>query len=112
MKEIFDFLLKRNIKPQDVFYNPSYEFLYQEENNPSLEGYDKGQKTELGAINVMTGVYTGRSPKDKFIVYDETSKNTVWWTSPEYPNDNHPASLKAWEKCKKIAIRRIKQTHY
>ena len=107
MKEIFDFLLKRNIKPQDVFYNPSYEFLYQEENNPSLEGYEKGQKTELGAINVMTGVYTGRSPKDKFIIYDETSKNTVWWTSPEYPNDNHPASLKAWEECKKIATKEL-----
>ena len=57
-----------------------------------LEGYEKGQESELGAVNVMTGIYTGRSPKDKFIVMDENSKDTVWWTSDEYPNDNHPAS--------------------
>ena len=66
----------------------------------SLEGFEKGQESELGAVNVMTGIYTGRSPKDKFIVMDENSKDTVWWTSDEYKNDNHPASQEAWDTCK------------
>lgn len=65
----------------EVVHNPSYEQLFQDETNPALEGYEKGQLTELGAVNVMTGVYTGRSPKDKFFVMDETSKDTIWWTS-------------------------------
>ena len=73
----------------EIVYNPSYEELFKEEMKPELEGYEKGQETELGAVNVMTGIYTGRSPKDKFIVEDENSKNTVWWTSDEYKNDNH-----------------------
>ena len=88
----------------EVVYNPSYDKLFEEETDPSLEGFDKGQVTELGAVNVMTGIYTGRSPKDKFIVMDEKSKDTVWWTSDEYKNDNHPASKEAWEACKKLAI--------
>ena len=67
----------------EVLYNPTYEVLYNEETKPGLEGFDKGQVTELGAINVMTGIYTGRSPKDKYIVMDENSKDTVWWTSAE-----------------------------
>ena len=75
----------------EVVYNPSYEMLFEEETKPGLEGYEKGQVSELGAVNVMTGIYTGRSPKDKFIVMDDTSKDTVWWTSDEYKNDNHPA---------------------
>ena len=87
----------------EIVHNPSYEFLYEEETKAGLEGFDKGQLTELGAVNVMTGVYTGRSPKDKFIVMDEQSKNTVWWTSEEYKNDNHPASEETWEVVKKIA---------
>ncbi|MCD7734076.1 MAG: phosphoenolpyruvate carboxykinase (ATP) [Clostridiales bacterium] len=87
----------------EVVYNPSYESLFEDETDPSLEGYDKGQVSELGAVNVMTGVYTGRSPKDKFIVMDENSKDTVWWTTPEYPNDNHPASEETWAAVKKIA---------
>jgi phosphoenolpyruvate carboxykinase (ATP) len=87
----------------EIVYNPSYEFLFDEEMKPELEGYEKGQLTELDAVNVMTGIYTGRSPKDKFIVMDENSKDTVWWTSKEYPNDNHPASKEAWAAVKKIA---------
>ena len=67
---------------------------FKEETDSSLEGFEKGQESELGAVNVMTGIYTGRSPKDKFIVMDENSKDTVWWTSDEYKNDNHPASRK------------------
>ena len=94
-----------NVK--EVIHNPSYDFLYAQELKDNLEGYEKGQLTELGAVNVMTGVYTGRSPKDKFIVMDEVSKDTIWWTSPEYPNDNHPASEEAWDECKKIAVEQL-----
>lgn len=87
----------------EIVYNPSYEQLFEEETRPELTGYDKGQVSELGAVNVMTGIYTGRSPKDKFIVMDENSKDTVWWTSEEYPNDNHPASEETWAAVKEIA---------
>ena len=88
----------------EIVYNPSYETLYKEETNPNLTGFDRGQLTELGAINVMTGVYTGRSPKDKFFVMDDVSKDTVWWTSPEYPNDNKPITKDAWRELKRIAV--------
>ena len=87
----------------EIIYNPSYELLFEEEMKPELEGFDKGQVSELGAVNVMTGIYTGRSPKDKFIVMDENSKDTVWWTSDEYKNDNHPASEETWAAVKAIA---------
>ena len=98
-------LLKYGIKEvAEVIYNPSYETLYKEETNPNLTGFDRGQLTELGAINVMTGVYTGRSPKDKFFVMDDVSKDTVWWTSPEYPNDNKPITKDAWRELKRIAV--------
>ena len=92
---------------KEVVYNPSYEDLFKAEMDPSLTGYEKGQETELGAVNVMTGVYTGRSPKDKFIVVDENSKNTVWWTSKEYPNDNHPASEESWAAVKDLAKKEL-----
>ncbi len=91
----------------EVVYNPSYEQLFEDETDPKLEGFDKGQVSELGAVNVMTGVYTGRSPKDKFIVMDENSKDTVWWTTPEYPNDNHPASEETWAAVKEIAQKEL-----
>ena len=87
----------------EIVHNPSYEMLFEEETNPNLEGFDKGQVSELGAVNVMTGIYTGRSPKDKYIVMDENSKDTVWWPTEEYPNDNHPATQEAWDAVKKIA---------
>ena len=88
----------------EVLYNPSYDELFKLETLPTLEGFERGVETELGAVNVMTGVYTGRSPKDKFIVLDEKSKDTVWWTTEEYKNDNKPASEEAWKACKKLAI--------
>ena len=91
----------------EIVYNPSYETLFEEETKPELEGFEKGQESELGAVNVMTGVYTGRSPKDKFIVMDENSKDTVWWTSDEYKNDNHPASEEAWSTVKDIALKEL-----
>ena len=92
---------------KEILHNPSYEVLFEEETKEGLTGYDKGQVTELGAVNVMTGVYTGRSPKDKFIVMDETSKDTVWWTTDEYKNDNKPASQEAWAAVKEIAQKEL-----
>ena len=86
-----------------IAHNPSYEQLFEEETKAGLEGYEVGQQTELGAVNVMTGIYTGRSPKDKYIVMDENSKDTVWWTTEEYKNDNHPMSEEVWHKVKAIA---------
>ncbi len=91
----------------EVVYNPSYDELFEQETLPTLEGFERGVVTELGAVNVMTGVYTGRSPKDKFIVLDEKSKDTVWWTTPEYPNDNKQASEEAWAACKKLAVEEL-----
>ncbi len=92
---------------KEIVYNPTYEELFKAEMDPSLEGFEKGQMTELGAVNVMTGIYTGRSPKDKFIVMDENSKDTVWWTSDEFKNDNKPASQEAWKVCKDLAIQEL-----
>ena len=91
----------------EIVHNPSYEMLFEEETKPELEGFEKGQVSELGAVNVMTGIYTGRSPKDKFIVMDENSKDTVWWTSDEYKNDNHPASEETWKAVKDIALKEL-----
>ncbi len=92
---------------KELVYNPSYEMLFNEETKPELEGYEKGRVTELGAVNVMTGIYTGRSPKDKYIVVDENSKDTVWWTSDEYPNDNHPMSINTWNTVKELAKKEL-----
>ena len=91
----------------EILHNPSYDVLFAEETKPGLEGFDKGQVTELGAVNVMTGVYTGRSPKDKFFVMDEVSKNTVWWTSDEYKNDNKPVTEETWKSLKELAVKEL-----
>ena len=96
---------------KEVLYNPTYEVLYNEETKPGLEGFDKGQVTELGAINVMTGIYTGRSPKDKYIVYDNTTKEgkpgEIWWDTEEYHNDNHKMSVATWKAVKKLAQKQL-----
>jgi phosphoenolpyruvate carboxykinase (ATP) len=91
------------VNVKKMMHNPSYNELYKDEMNPKLTGYEKGQMTELGAVNVMTGIYTGRSPKDKFWVKDDVSKDTIWWTSDEYKNDNKPCSPESWKVLKKIA---------
>ena len=91
----------------EIVHNPSYEELFQAEMDPTLEGYEKGQLTELGAVNVMTGIYTGRSPKDKYIVMDANSQNTVWWTSDEFKNDNHPMSESVWATVKDLAVKEL-----
>ena len=91
----------------EIVYNPSYEQLFEDETKTDLEGYEKGVNTELDAVNVMTGIYTGRSPKDKYIVMDENSKDTVWWTSEDYKNDNHPMSEETWKTVKEIAVNEL-----
>ena len=91
----------------EIVYNPSYDTLYKDELNPELKGYEKGKLTELGAVDVMTGVYTGRSPKDKFFVMDETSKDTVWWTSEGYKNDNKPVTPETWKVLKELAVKEL-----
>ena len=97
----------KNVK--EIIYNPSYDFLYQEELNPNLEGYEKGMVSELGAVNVMTGIFTGRSPKDKYIVKDAVSENTIWWTSPAAVNDNKPISTKVWNELKKTTVDQLSE---
>ncbi len=91
----------------EIVHNPSYEALFEAEMDPALEGYEKGQLTELDAVNVMTGIYTGRSPKDKYIVMDENSKDTVWWTSDAFKNDNHPMSQETWNAVKALAVKEL-----
>ena len=101
-------LSKYGIKDvKEIIHNPSYDVLFAEETKPSLEGFEKGQVTELGAVNVMTGIYTGRSPKDKFFVMNEASKDSVWWTSEEYKNDNKPCSEEAWADLKAKAVKEL-----
>jgi len=92
---------------KEVVYNPSFEVLYQEELHPELQGFEKAYKTELGALNVMTGVFTGRSPKDKFIVKDEVSKDTIWWTTPESKNDNKPTTPEVWKDLKELVANQL-----
>ena len=92
---------------QEIIYNPSFEFLYKEELSSNLEGYEKGQMSELGAVNVMTGEFTGRSPKDKYIVEDEVTKDTIWWNSPKAPNDNKPISTATWNALKQTTVSQL-----
>ena len=91
----------------EIVYNPSYELLFEEETKAGLSGYEVGKVTELDTVNVMTGIYTGRSPKDKYIVMDENSKDTVWWTTDAYKNDNHPMDQKTWEVVKDLAKKEL-----
>jgi phosphoenolpyruvate carboxykinase (ATP) len=92
---------------QEIIYNPSYEYLYNEELNDNLKGYEKGQLTELGAVNVMTGEFTGRSPKDKYIVKDSVTENTIWWNSEKAANDNKPISTTTWNALKETTVKQL-----
>ncbi|MBO7468563.1 MAG: phosphoenolpyruvate carboxykinase (ATP) [Bacteroidales bacterium] len=108
INELREALTSYGIKDvKEIYYNPSYEDLFKDEMNPALTGFDKGVLTELGAVNVMTGIYTGRSPKDKYIVMDKNSKDTVWWNTPVYPNDNHEMSEKVWEEVRNLAKKEL-----
>ncbi|MDA3929779.1 MAG: phosphoenolpyruvate carboxykinase (ATP) [Prolixibacteraceae bacterium] len=95
------------IDVQEIVHNPSYEQLFEVETKESLEGFEKGQLTELDTVNVMTGVFTGRSPKDKYIVKDETTKDTIWWNTPESPNDNKPVSTEVWSELKENTVKQL-----
>ncbi|AWM13836.1 phosphoenolpyruvate carboxykinase (ATP) [Flavobacterium sediminis] len=92
---------------EEIVYNPSYDYLYNSELDNQLEGYEKGQLTELGAVNVMTGEFTGRSPKDKYIVKDDVTKDTVWWTSDKAVNDNKPISQDTWNALKEVSVEQL-----
>lgn len=91
----------------EIVYNPSYNELYDAELSSNLQGFEKGQLSELGAVNVMTGEFTGRSPKDKYIVKDETSKDTIWWTSDKAANDNKPISTETWNALKEVSVEQL-----
>ncbi|MEN9325900.1 MAG: Phosphoenolpyruvate carboxykinase [Bacteroidota bacterium] len=93
----------------EIVYNPSYDLLYNEELNDNLKGYEKGQLTELGAVNVMTGEFTGRSPKDKYIVKDSTTENTIWWNSEKAVNDNKPISTETWNALKEATASQLSE---
>ena len=94
--------------PVEVIRNPSYEQLYAEEMDPSLEGFEGGRETRFGAVNVNTGRFTGRSPKDKYIVLDDMSRDTVWWRSEQAASsDNKPIDREVWEHGKKLAAEQL-----
>ena len=97
-----EFLNENGLHPKSIIHNPSYSKLFEEELNPELIGFEKGKATYFGAVNVLTGKYTGRSPNDKYIVFDEKSKDTVWWDSAGFHNDNHPMSQETWHRIKSI----------
>lgn len=92
---------------KEIVYNPSYDMLFEEETKPGLEGFEKGVVTEYGAVNVMTGEFTGRSPKDKYIVMDDVSRDTIWWTSPKAPNDNKPTTPEVWADLKALTTKQL-----
>lgn len=92
------------LTPKEIVYNPSFDVLFNEELNPDLVGYERGQLTELGAVNVMTGEFTGRSPKDKYIVKDSVTENTIWWNSDKVANDNKPISQTTWNALKETTV--------
>lgn len=95
------------VNVSEIRYNPSYDYLYNEELNPVLEGFERGQLSELGAVNVMTGEFTGRSPKDKYIVKDSVTENTIWWNSDKAANDNKPISQDTWNALKETTVKQL-----
>ena len=95
-----------NVK--EIYHNSSYDKLYEDETNPNLEGFEKGYVTDTGAITVDTGIFTGRSPKDKFIVKEETSENNIWWRNENRPSsDNKPITPEVWNELKTISAKQL-----
>ena len=92
---------------KEIIHNPSYEVLYLEEKDDRLVGFEKVQDTEFGAVNVMTGIYTGRSPKDKYILKDDTTKDKLWWTNEKSRNDNKPIDINVWNQLKSIVTNQL-----
>ena len=95
------------INASEIIYNPSFDLLYKEELNDNLEGFERGQLSQLGAVNVMTGEFTGRSPKDKYIVEDTITKDSIWWNSDKAPNDNKPISTTTWNALKETTVKQL-----
>ncbi|MBG6038744.1 phosphoenolpyruvate carboxykinase (ATP) [Proteus cibarius] len=92
----------------EIIYNPSYELLFDEETKPGLTGYERGTQTSLGAIAVDTGIFTGRSPKDKYIVRDDVTRDTVWWADQgKGKNDNKPLSQEVWTDLKSLVTNQL-----
>ncbi|WNM19887.1 phosphoenolpyruvate carboxykinase (ATP) [Flavobacterium capsici] len=91
----------------EIIHNPSYSHLYNEELSSRLTGFEKGQLTELGAVNVMTGEFTGRSPKDKYFVKDAITEDSIWWNSDKAANDNKPISQETWDALKETTINQL-----
>jgi len=91
----------------EIIHNPSYELLYEEELKSDLKGFEKGKLTELGAVNVMTGIFTGRSPKDKYIVRDAVTENTIWWADQAKTSDNKPMTTETWNHLKKLVSKQL-----
>ncbi len=107
-KSVINSLDELGIKnPKEIIYNPSYDELFKFELSPELEGYEKGYETELGAVNVMTGKFTGRSPKDKYIVKDDVTRDTIWWTSEKAKNDNKPITQEVWNDLKELVLEEL-----
>ncbi len=96
-------------KSKQILYNLSYEDLFKHETDLSLEGFERGQLTALGAVNVDTGKFTGRSPQDKYIVLDDVSKDTVWWQQADaaVSSDNKKLSPEAWQHLKAISVEQL-----
>ncbi|WP_061007894.1 phosphoenolpyruvate carboxykinase (ATP) [Vibrio sp. CUB2] len=94
-----------NVK--EVVRNPSYEMLFEEETRADLTGYERGVVTELGAVAVDTGIFTGRSPKDKYIVKDATTEEHMWWTSDAVKNDNKPINKEVWDDLKELVTNQL-----
>ncbi len=95
-------------KPKEIIYNPSYDLLYAHETDKNLQGFERGYLTNLGAINVDTGIFTGRSPKDKYIVRDSSSEKNVWWAQTgKKSSDNKPISAEVWDHLKKISAEQL-----
>ncbi|EGU35881.1 phosphoenolpyruvate carboxykinase [Vibrio ichthyoenteri ATCC 700023] len=92
---------------KEVVRNPSYELLFEEETRADLEGYERGVVTELGAVAVDTGIFTGRSPKDKYIVKDATTEEHMWWTSDAVKNDNKPINQAVWNDLKQLVTNQL-----
>ena len=102
------FLLSVGIKePKEIIYNPSYKQLFEDEMRPDLDGHARGYLTELGAVNVLTGEYTGRSPKDKFIVRDDTTKDSLWWNGNGAKNDNKSITPEVWGELKDLVAKQL-----
>lgn len=104
--QAIDLSLYGIVDVKEIIYNPSFELLFEHEMDPSLEGFERGVLTKSGAVSVDTGVFTGRSPKDKYIVRDEVSENTVWWSTIG-KNDNKPITPEIWAHLKKIVAQQL-----